>query len=565
MEVTPNPGFALLIASLLVLAAPRMLRAPTMAGAAALALWLLLGREFGAAAAMEQMGLTVVLLNLDALNQIFGIALLIALIVIAVYSSARRNRYEDSAILLLAGGAVSALFFGDWVFFVAAAELAGLAAAWVVLASPIEGAHRAGVRMLVWCGIEGLLFLVGVALHLSTGADRAAFGRMDGASIGGGFIFAALMIRVGAPMAHVWLKDGVSHASPTGAAALTAFSSMLGVYALARFFPGTPLLVPIGAAMILVGVFFAAAVDDLRAAAAYGQTAQTGVCVALVGVGSPLALAAMEGHAFAVIFAFMAIQMCLGGILERHGSARASDIEGIARAMPLSAMLLLLGGLAVSGAPGFAVYATLVPALEAMAQWDLRWGWVLVAGLSAALFVALALRPVLLVNRGPAKAKSMADAPYAMLLGTALAAFFCIAIGIAPQWLYGLTPTEMSLQPFALDRVARQLELLGAAGFVYLAFRLSGVAPREQALRLLDVDALYRGPLAGAGRWAGVVMLRLHGAWRQALGQVFMRLSRVTTAWVSGLDRPYSGRGSATVQLAALGAIIVLIALAARE
>ena len=64
--ITLNPGFVLALAALIMLAAPQRVRPSIMAGAAAIAMWLMLDREFGAAAAVAQMGLTVVLLNLDA-------------------------------------------------------------------------------------------------------------------------------------------------------------------------------------------------------------------------------------------------------------------------------------------------------------------------------------------------------------------------------------------------------------------------------------------------------------------------------------------------------------------
>jgi multicomponent Na+:H+ antiporter subunit D len=110
LAITLNPGFVCILAALVALAAPRVVRPALIVAAAALALWLMLDREFGAAQAARQMGLPVVLLQLDALNRIFGIAMLIALIVIGVATGARRNRAEDAAILTLAGGAVSALF-----------------------------------------------------------------------------------------------------------------------------------------------------------------------------------------------------------------------------------------------------------------------------------------------------------------------------------------------------------------------------------------------------------------------------------------------------------------------
>lgn len=571
-QLVLNPGFIPILAALLVLAAPTTARPPIMAISAVVAVSLLLGREFGAESEVANIGVRVVLLSLDPLNSIFGIGMLIALVLIAIYSNARRNRYEDAAILLLAGGAVSALFVGDWVSFVAAASLAGLAAAWVVFASPVENASRAGARLLIWHGLEGLLFLVGVGFHLSAGPENALLSTLKleaprvltAEAAGNAFIFAAMMIRVGAPLAHVWLKDMVSHASSAGGVALSVFTTMLGVYALARVFPAEPLLVPIGAAMMVIGCFFAAGEDDLRRAAAYGMTAQAGVCVALIGVGSPLALAAAEGHAFTAIFAFALLQMTLGGVLQRMGDVRLSRFAGLARAMPITAALMFVGGLAVAGAPLLSPYVSLSVAYEATAQWQTRGLWALINATSAALFVSLALRPALAANRAADTFVKFNEAPFTMLLGGAVAAFFCIAVGLAPGWLYGLLPTALEFQPYAFERVAAQFELLGAAGVAYLVLRLVRVAPKERAIRVLDVDVFYRGPMAAAGRWVGVVMLRLYGTWQTAVGRMSERGGAGMAAWTRSLDRPYLSRISSAAQLAAIAAVIAIILIARR-
>lgn len=556
MILTLNPGFVPIIAALLILATPRTLRSPVMVGAALISFWLLLDYEFGAAATMAQMGLPVVLLNLDELNRIFGIALLIALIAIGIYSGARRNRYEDAAILLLAGSAVSALFVGDLVSFVATLTLGGLAASWVVFASPIEGAGRSGARLLIWHGLEGLLFLVGVAFHISVGSQAAVVARLDVTSIGGAFMFAALMIRVGAPFAHVWLKDVVSHASSTGAGALSAFTTMIGVYALARMFPSEPMLIWIGAAMMLIGAFYAAAEDDLRRVAAYGVTMQTGLCTALIGIGTPLALAAAEGHAFATILSFVAMQLLLGGVLERRGNVNVSQLAGMGRTMPISAFLIVLCELAVSAAPGMVMFATQAASLDAAAQWDLRWLWTLIWAAPAVLFVSLLMRTSLAAFTPTGEVKPILEAPFSKLLGAGLALFLCFAVGLAPRWLFDLMPAEISFQPFELDRVMPQFQLLGGAGIVFLLLRAARATPREQGVRLLDIDALYRGPLAEAGRWAGVLAMRVYGAWQSWTRRVSHAAARSLEAMANACDRPYAG-SNAAVTFFCIGAVVL--------
>jgi multicomponent Na+:H+ antiporter subunit D len=560
LEFSLNPGFVCILAALIVLGSPRVARPPIMAGAALVALWLMLDRDFGAAASQNQMGLPIVPLSLDALNRIFGIAMLIALIAIAICTGSRRHRSEDAAILLLAGGSVSALFVGDLVSFVAASALAGLASAWLVFASPVSGSARSGVRLLVWQGIEGLLLLIGVAFLLAAGATSSKFERLDLdiASIGGAALFAALMIRVGAPLAHVWLKDAIAHASPVGAGALSAFSSMLGVYALARLYPGEPVLAPIGMAMLVIGVAYAMAEDDMRRAAASGLTAHVGLCVMLIGIGSPLALAAAEGHAFTTIFAFLALQLVLGAVLGRIGHVRVSEFEGLSRLMPISALLLAAAGLAVAAVPGFALYATTAIALESTAQWQLEWAWALTGAASSALFAALMLRPTLAAFRGMGRGPGLNEAPFPMLLGAGLATFFCLSVGLAPSWLYGLLPTALAFDPYALDRVAPHLELLGAVGIAYVLLRASRLTAAERPLRLLDVDSFYRGPASGAARWSGVVMLRLYGAWQALLAQLAMRSARRVSRWTRDWDRPYRPRLAGLVQVLVLVIGVVL-------
>jgi hypothetical protein len=134
-------------------------------------------------------------------------------------------------------------------------------------------------------------------------------------------------------------------------------------------------------------------------------------------------------------------------------------------------------------------------------------------------------------------------------------------VGLAPQWLYQLMPTELAFQPFAAADVAPQLELLGAAGVAYLVLRLVRAAPREQDIGILDIDALYRGPAAGAGRWAGILLLRLYGAWRALADRIAHRAAKGLAGLARACDRPYGSRGEGAAQLAAIAALLLIMLL----
>jgi multicomponent Na+:H+ antiporter subunit D len=197
--------------------------------------------------------------------------------------------------------------------------------------------------------------------------------------------------------------------------------------------------------------------------------------------------------------------------------------------------------------------------LEATAQWETRFVWTAITALGAALFVALALRPSLSAFRSAASPLKAGEAPFPMLLGASVAAFFCLSVGLAPGWLYGLMPSELQFQPFSLDRLAPQLELLGASGLVMLGAWVLKLAPGARPLRLLDVDSLYRGPLAGAARWAGIVLLRLYGAVQNAGSAVTRGIARSLGAFARASDRPYDANAAAAIQLASFAILIVLL------
>jgi multicomponent Na+:H+ antiporter subunit D len=564
--VTLNPGLVLIIGAVFTLAAPSMVRSAIMAFAGFFGLFLLLSPDFGAYDTFGQIGLTVVPFTLDALNQTFGIAFIASVILLAIAANVRRGRAEDAAIMLMAGGATASLFVGDLVSFVAASSLAGLAAAWVVFSSSREGADGAGVRLLVWRGLESLLLLAGLALHLSTGAANSMLERMDVGQLGDLMILAGLLIRVGAPMAHVWLKDAVAHASPVGGAALTVYSSMIGIYALARLFPGEYALVYVGLAMMALGVFFASAEEDLRRAGAYALTAQTGLCLILIGLGTPLALAAAVAHAFTLVFAFLFFAIAAGALIARLGDGGLAGLQGGAKTAPAGALLTSLAGLAIAGAPGLGVYVSFAAALEAVAQWQDRWLWLAALAMSACLTVALGARSALAFYAHVAKREKaeLREAPFPLLLAGALAAFFCFAISLRPDWLYELAPASLAFAPYALDRLAPQVELMAAAIALFAACSAIGLAPKPNGRRLWDFDALFRGPVSGAGRWCGVVMLRLYGAAHAALARLLEQAGSALSRFSRLCDQPYADKAAGAWQLVSICALLLLI-LAARS
>lgn len=560
LTISPNPGFALIIGALLAFASPKAFRGPIMLISPIACLALILWKPFGDYRGFSQIGLEVVQFRLDELSQIFGLAFAFGAILVALASGARRHRYEDAAMLFMAGGATTAVFAGDLISFIAAGELSALAGAWIVLAAGGKSALGAGVRLLIWQGFGGLLLLCGVAFHLADGFGPK-FDQLAADSVGGAFFLAGLGIKVGAPLAHVWLKDAISSASPVGAVAISMFSAKLAVYALARGYGGEAMLVPVGAAMAIGGALYALAEDDLRRALAYSLLAQIGLAVAALGAGGRLGLAGAAAHAFTTAFAYAILFLAVGAVLLRTGTARASQLGGLARAMPLTALFCFAGALAAAGAPGFAVFVSEGLAQEAVQGEGWMNAWIALLAASAGAVALTAVRIPASLFFGRIRALPSAEAPFHLLLGMALASFFCGAVGLAPSWLLDMAPpSPLLVDVFALDRAGPRLELLAAAAAGYGALMLTGLAAHKRPNDLLDVDAFYRGPATRLARFVGRTLMHAYAAFKTAMDRGLEMLGQALTAISRASDRPYAtGTLSAAGTLGAFLLILVLV------
>ncbi len=558
--ITINPGLVLIVAAIGVLAAPRAARSYILAGAALASMWLIFTPEFGAYDAFGQIGMVIVPFALDELNSVFGVAFLTATIFLAVYVDAHASRQECAALALLAGASVAALFVGDFLSFVAAMSLASLAGAWIVYSPEAREGERVVVRMLIWQGLESLLYLAGAAMIVSREAGGAPLTRLDLSTLGGAFVFAGLLIRVAAPLAHVWLRDACVHASGTGAAAISAFPVMLGVYAFARLYGGEAALIPIGVAMIALGAAYAAASEDLRGAGAYALVAQTGVCLVLIGLATPLAYAGAAAHAFTCVLGFVLVQMSLGVLAGAFGGADAQALRGVGRVAPVSSGFALVGALVAVGAPGLAGYASFSVAREAAL---LSEDWSILAPLLvgvSALAAGFALRMGVILFARAGRRRTGVRTPFSAILAMLLASFVCVAVGAAPGWLFSLTPaTALNFEAYAPDRLAAALQLFGAAGAVYAL--LLAIAPSSEKARgrLLDVDSFYEGPLWRAlvqvGGWARVCSAGLS----RGLARIMAQAGQGGWKLLAKTDAPYASAGQELLAAALAGALLAAV------
>ena len=166
-------------------------------------------------------------------------------------------------------------------------------------------------------------------------------------------IFFAFGIKCAFPLLHNWLQDAYQHASASGTVALSAFTTKLAIYCLARSFAGTDYLLWIGAIMTAFPIFFAVIENDLRRVLSYSLNNQLGFMVVGIGIGTQLALNGTAAHAFCHILYKALLFMSMGAVLHRIGTTKASELGGLAKSMPWTATFCIIGAASISAVPLF--------------------------------------------------------------------------------------------------------------------------------------------------------------------------------------------------------------------
>ena len=205
--------------------------------------------------------LTLNPLRLDSLSWIFGLVFHIAAVVSSLYAVHVQDTKQHVAGLVYAGAAVMAACAGDLVTLFVAWELTAVSSVVLVWASKTDAAYRSGMRYLIIQVASGVLLLSGVILHYqNTGSilfdhflalEPGETASISDYPLAAKLIFVAFGIKCAFPLLHNWLQDSYPKATATGTVFLSAFTTKLAVYSLARGFHGTEELIWIGCTMTL--------------------------------------------------------------------------------------------------------------------------------------------------------------------------------------------------------------------------------------------------------------------------------------------------------------------------
>ena len=539
------PAFLFLAAAAILPLLPQgPARGGVLLGVPLLAALQVFGLDHGISGQIGFAGLTLELMRVDKLSVVFGLIFCLAAFLGNLFAWHVRDTVQQVAALAYAGAAIGAVFAGDLVTLFFYWEGTALASVFLIWARQTEGAYHTGMRYLIIQIGSGVILLGGIVLlYRETGS--IAFEQMTLGSVATWCIFIAFGIKCAFPLLHNWLQDSYPAATVTGTVILSAFTTKLAVYSLARGFPGTELLIYIGAIMTVFPVFFAEIENDLRRVLAYSLNNQLGFMVVGVGIGTELSLNGTASHAFAHILYKALLFMSVGAVLFRTGTSKASELGGLYRTMPMTAMFCLIGAASISAFPLFSGFVTKSLVLDATAKQHYPLIWAMLVFASAGVLSHSGIKIPYFTFFAHDSGKRPKEAPFHMLLAMGITAFLCIAIGVYPDPLYALLPYDVVYHPYTTAHVVGQLQLLLFALLAFCVLMRTGIHPPEIRAINLDFDWTYRRMLPAFLGWAAWAVSSLSSGFRtlamKSVERIIRRLyrshgpeGRIARTWPTG-------------------------------
>jgi multicomponent K+:H+ antiporter subunit A len=230
-----------------------------------------------------------------------------------------------------------------------------------------EAAQRGSRMALIITGMGGLAMLGGFML---LGQMAGSFQLDQILALGSSlqtqplFVPALLLILLGAftksaqfPF-HFWLPNAMAAPTPVSAYLHSATMVKAGIFLVARLLPifvgfglFHNLVTLVGLTTFALGAFFAIFKEDLKGLLAYSTISHLGLIMCLLGLGSPLAVAAAIFHILNHATFKAALFMIAGIIDHETGTRSLKKLQGIWYLLPFTGTLTMITASAMAGVP----------------------------------------------------------------------------------------------------------------------------------------------------------------------------------------------------------------------
>jgi len=437
------------------------------------------------------LGYDIVMLRVDKLSLVFGYIFTIITFLGVLFAMRVKDDLQHTSALVYAGGALGVTFAGDFVILYVFWELMAVASTFLILARRTRKSERAAFRYVLIHIVGGLCLLAGIVLTIhQTGTAEFDFIGLSG--LGSWLIFIGIAVNAAIPPLHPWLQDAYPEATVTGAVFLSALTTKSAVYLMARTYPGTELLIWLGALMTAIPVFYAVLENDIRRVLAYSLINQVGFMMCGIGIGTQLALNGTVSHAFCHILYKGLLFMATGSVLYMTGKSRCTDLGGLYKTMPMTCFFCIVGAASISAFPLFSGFVSKSMIISASAHENLVAIWLILQFASAGVVEHAGIKVPFFTFFGHDSGIRTKEPPWNMLLAMAIAAFLCVFLAVCPRFLYSILPYSVDYEPYTMGHVVGQLQLLMFAILAVFFLIFAGFYPPEIRSINLDADWFYR-------------------------------------------------------------------------
>ncbi|MHA3724909.1 Na+/H+ antiporter subunit A [Leucobacter sp. HY1910] len=230
----------------------------------------------------------------------------------------------------------------------------------------LRTANAAALQALIVTTFGGLAMLVGLVLLVAETGTSSLAGIVEASPTGVTATVAVYLVLTGAlsksaifPF-HFWLPGAMSAPTPVSAYLHAAAMVKAGVYLIARLAPGIAdvpgfrvTLVCLGAITMISGGLRALRQYDIKLLVAHGTVSQLGLLVMVIGIGTPATTFAgitlLLAHAAAKAPLFLSV----GVIDHATGTRDMRELSGLARSMPVLAIISGVAAASMAGFPPF--------------------------------------------------------------------------------------------------------------------------------------------------------------------------------------------------------------------
>jgi multicomponent Na+:H+ antiporter subunit D len=410
----------------------------------------------------------------DGLTKLMLITINLVALVSIIFAGPYLKRYTKTwlfhALFLLMTGAMNAVVLaGDLFNLFVFIEVAAISSYALVGFGCESEELEAAFKYLVLGAVGSAFILLGVTIlysltgHLNMAMVSQVLADQVGSTSPAALLAAAallggLALKAAMVPFHAWLPD----AHPSAPAPISAMLSGVlikaaGVYVLARLVfnilgPAeeyATVLIVLGAASMVIGVFLAVGQWDFKRLLAYHSISQMGYVVLAIGVAAEVAarggsrevaLMCLFGGLFHMFnhAAFKSLLFLSSGSIEHQaGTRQLKEMGGLARRMKVTSFCCRVGALSIAGVPpfnGFFSKLIIIIALAAAGHPVLSALAALVALMTLLSFVKV--QRYALEGEPGEKVKTATEAPVLMCAGLVILAVVCILAGVAAIPLY---------------------------------------------------------------------------------------------------------------------------------